>query len=124
MEERGRLKVNVHVRDHAGQNEESAGGGEQPSDGAAAVEEKDTHAEQQRYERDTEAVGAPETPVRAEDGDLVGDKVTANAGHDEADGEFAQATGRAANVIHRTVVHAGKDTRGLARNEELCYASA
>jgi hypothetical protein len=118
MKESGRLKIDMHVGDHASQDEQRPGGGEQPSDFAVAVEEQDTNAEQQRNKRDAKAVSAPEAPVRAHHGDLVGDQVSADAGHDEAEGEFAQAAGRAANVAHRTVVHAGKDSRGRVGRKE------
>jgi len=100
MEQRGGLEVDMHIGDYAGQDKQRAGGGEQPSDGAAPVEEQDGNAEQQRNQRDAKAISAPEAPVRAHDGDLVGDQIAANAGHDKAQRKFAQASGRAANIGH------------------------
>ena len=111
IEKRLRPEIDVHVGDYAGQDEQRSGGGEQPSDRAAPVEKQDGHAEQQRNERDAEAVGASETPVRAYDGHLVGDQVSADTGHHKAQNEFSQAAGRAANIAHRTVLHAVKDSR-------------
>ncbi|MGZ4888021.1 MAG: hypothetical protein ACXWBH_02500 [Candidatus Angelobacter sp.] len=59
VEEGGGLKVNMHVGDHASQDEQRARGGEHPSDLAAPVEEQDSDAEQQRNKRNAEAVGSP-----------------------------------------------------------------
>ena len=100
MEQRRGQEIDMHVGDYAGQDKQRAGGGEQPSDRAAAVEEQDGNAEQQRNQRDAKTISAPEAPVRANDSDLVGNKIAANAGHDKAQRKFAQASGRAANIGH------------------------
>src|SRR5947209_5810708 len=98
MKERGGLEVNMHVGDYAGQNEERAGNSEQPSDGAASIEEQNSYTEQQRNERNAEAIGAPETPVGAHDRHLVGNEISADAHHDKADEEFTQSARGAAYI--------------------------
>ena len=100
LEQSRGLKIDMHIGDHAGQDKERTRGGEQPSNGAAAVKEQNGNAEQQRDQRNAKTIGAPETPVRTHDGNLVGDEIAADAGHNKAHHKFAQAAGRAANIGH------------------------
>src|SRR5438552_12470280 len=78
IEEAGGPKVNLHVGNHARQDEERAGDGKQPADPASTVKEQNSHAKEQRDERDAETVCPPEAPVRPGDGDLVGKQVSSN----------------------------------------------
>ena len=116
VKERGRLEIDMHVGDDTGQDEEGSGYGEQPSDSAAAVEEQNPHAEEQRDERDAEAVAAPEAPVRTHYRNLIRNQVAADADHNEADEEFTQTAGGAAYVGKGTVVvHGRRITKSQAQ---------
>jgi hypothetical protein len=75
----------VHVCDHAGQDEKSAGDGEKPPGHASAIPKEQTHPEQQRHQRYSEGTGAIETSVRADHADLVGQKISSQASNDETD---------------------------------------
>ena len=90
IEKARRLKIDVHVGDHARQNEKRPRGGEQPPDDAAAVPEQNGDAEQQREQGDAEGVGAPEAPTRPDHAHLIGQKIAPNASHGEAHQEFAE----------------------------------
>ena len=126
MKECGRLEIDMHVSDYTGQDEEGSGDGEQPSDGAAAVEEQNPYTEEQRDERDAKTVGAPETPVGADYRDLIRNQVAADADHNEADEEFTQTAWSAAYIGKRpVVVHGRRITKYTAcRNRKISDLTA
>ena len=104
------LKVDVHVGDDARENEQRACNGKEPSDDALAIPEKNRYADQHGQQRDAETAAAPETPVRPNHGDLVGDEKASDAGHGEAKQKLAQPAGGSADIADLTVVHARKDS--------------
>lgn len=117
VEKAGRLKINMHVGNHPGQNEERTAYGKHPSDDAAAPPEQNANAKQHWDQRDTETVCAPQVPVGTYDAHLVGKQVSAYARHGAANQKFAQPTGGSAHVTQRTVIHVPEDIiRRLAGN--------
>ena len=112
----------MHIRNHAGQDEEQSAHGQQPAKGISRVPEQDSHAKQQRYERDPETVRAPERPIGADDADLVEKKISADARHHKPDSEFAQSAGRAAYVSKSTGCHAQEHSRVPQANETISYS--
>src|SRR5258708_18989045 len=105
VEKAGWLKIDVHVANHARQDEKQTAAGKQPPDNASALPEKNADAEQQRYERNTERACAPQVPVGTDHAHLIEQEVASGASHDEAEDEFGESTRRPAHVAHRTVFH-------------------
>lgn len=71
IEKAGRLKIDVHVGQHAGENEKCTGNGEQPANGAASIEEKQADPEDHGQECYAECIGSPEAPIGTRDRYLV-----------------------------------------------------
>jgi hypothetical protein len=60
---------------------------------------------QQGYERDTEGASAIETPIGADHGYPVGQKICAGARHDEAHHKVAESTWGSTHVAETTIFH-------------------
>jgi hypothetical protein len=105
IEKTGGAKIDTHVGKHAREDEESASDGKNPAGGAAAVPEEQADAEEQGDQSDAEGVGAEEAPKGTDNADLIGEEVSAEASHDDADQEMAEAAGGATDVAEGTVFH-------------------
>src|SRR5258707_607861 len=106
IEKGRRLEIDVHVGDHAGQNDERASQTQQSSDKASAVPKQNPDTDQHGQECDTESVCTVKAPVRADHTYLIRKEISADTGHGEADQEVAEAAGGPANVAQRMVRHA------------------
>jgi hypothetical protein len=105
VEQAGRLKIDVHVGDHAGDDEQRAGRREQPADHAPAIEEQQPDADQHRDQGNAEGTSAIEAPVRSAYRDLIRQQVSTETCHGEAEEEMSDAAGRAAHVAEIAVCH-------------------
>src|SRR5205823_4491948 len=92
------------------EDDDCAGEGEQPSDDRASVEEEKADADDERDEREPEAVVAPPAPVAGRDRDLIGQQPASGDGHAEAEEKHAETSGCAAGadsfVLHCAIVAA------------------
>lgn len=123
IEEAGGAKVDAHIGEDAGKDEEGSGEGKNPAGDAAGVPEKKANAEEQRQESDAEGVGAEKAPEGADHADLIGEEVSAEAGHDDAEKEMAEAAGSATDVAQGAVFHglriAERARRNCSANQRL-----
>jgi len=119
VEEAGALEIDVHVGDHAGEDEERAGNGEKPADEAATVPEEQAHPEEHGHQRDTKRVRSVKTPVGARYAHLVRKKVAAQTNHDESERESAKPARRAANISHSAIFHAPENTKPALLEPQL-----
>ena len=111
VEKACRLEVNVQVGNYAGENKERAAGSQYPPGDTPAVPEQQSDSNQHRYQRDAESVGAAEIPVRAGHGHLIGQKVSAHAGHYETDQELAETARCSSHVIQSALCHEFENNR-------------
>lgn len=88
----------VQIGKNSGEDEESAGDGQNPSNDAPAAPEEQPNAEEHGQKRDSEGVFAVEIPIGAHHGNLIDQQVSANANHDEAQQKMTEAAGRSACV--------------------------
>jgi hypothetical protein len=117
IEKARRLEINVHVRNHAGEDEERTAGREQPTKRASAAPEQHADAHQHGNERDAESIGAVEAPVGAAHDYLIGHQVSSDTGHGEAHEELADADSRPIQVARMIACHDSEDI-SLARTCE------
>ena len=99
VEQAGRLKINVHVGDYAGEDEERAADSENPSHRAPALPEQNCDSKQHGNQRDSKAVCPPHVPIRTDDAHLIGKQISANAGHGATNQKFAQTSGCPPDII-------------------------
>ena len=88
IKETGRLEIDVHVGNYAGQDKQRTAHGQYPAESASSIEEDDSEPEQHRDERNTERITAPEIPIRSHHVHLVGEEISSDASHGEADEEM------------------------------------
>src|SRR6267378_4054439 len=105
VEKTGGAKIDVHVGEHAREDEEGTGEGKKPAGRATAVPEEEAYAEKHGDQGDAESVRAKKTPEGADHADLIGEEISANANHDDAEQEMAEAAGGATDVAEGTVFH-------------------
>ena len=105
IEEAGGPKIDVHVGEHAREDEEGTGEGKNPAGRATTIPEKETYPEKHGDQRDSKGVSAEKTPEGTDNTDLIGEEVSANAGHDDAEQEMAEAAGSATDVSEGAVFH-------------------
>ena len=113
VEKTSGAKIDVHVGEHARENEERTCKSENPAGCAATVPEEQTHAEKHGDQGDAESVRAEKAPKGTDNADLIGQEVAPQATHDDADQEMAQAAGSATDIAEGTVFHWWQDSRGL-----------
>jgi hypothetical protein len=133
VEETGGPKIDTHVGEHSREDEEGSGDGKNPASGATAVPEQQADAEEQGDQSDSKGVGTEKAPKGADNADLVGEEVSAEAGHDDAEQEMAEAAGGATDVAEGAVFHGLSLTessqgffsgiQGLRRNEQSWSSS-
>src|SRR5207253_1220493 len=75
VEQSGGLKVDMHVSNHASQDEKRAACGKHPADCAFSIPEKDRDTEKHRNESDSEGVRAVEAPVWTNHAYLIREQV-------------------------------------------------
>jgi hypothetical protein len=97
-EKRGRLKINLHIHNHGGEDYHQTGEGQNPADDGFAVEKQYSDAENQRQQRKPETVVSPEIPKTARDDDAVHKHITARDRHRQSDQKFPDAARRSAYV--------------------------
>lgn len=105
IEEAGGAKEDVYVGEHAGEDEERAGYGQEPAGGAAPIPKKNAHAEKHGNKRKAKSVGAEKAPEGTDHADLIGEKISADTGHDKAEEEMSEPAWSSPHVAERTIVH-------------------
>jgi len=114
IEKAGLLKVDVHVGKHAREDENRTCCGKQPPNHALAIPKQDADSEQHRNKRNAKGVCAPEAPVGAHHGHLIGQEIDSDASHDEAHRKLPESAGSASDIAPRTVCHRLQDTKCAA----------
>src|ERR1035438_6872432 len=103
IEQAGRLKIDVQVGNHAGQNKKRSAAGQQPPDGIVSAKKQDADADQHGHQGDAESVAAVKVPVGTSYHHLIGQEVASYTRHGEAKQKAAQASRGAADVSERMV---------------------
>ena len=75
VEKTSGAKIDVHVGEHARENEERTCKSENPAGCAATVPEEQTHAEKHGDQGDAESVRAEKAPKGTDNADLIGQEV-------------------------------------------------
>ncbi len=105
VEKTGGAEINVHVGEHAREDEEGTGEGKNPAGGAATVPEQEAYAEKHGNQGDAKSVRAEKAPEGTDNADLIGEEVSAETSHDDAEEEMAETARGATDVAEGTVFH-------------------
>lgn len=98
FEKRRRLKVDVHVGQDTREDEQGSAYGQQPPNDALPIPEKNPDTEQHRQKRNAETAPTPETPIRTDYANAMGDEKSSDTRHGKADEKLAQSTGSASHI--------------------------
>ncbi|MGA2218784.1 MAG: hypothetical protein ABSG51_11900 [Terracidiphilus sp.] len=104
-------EIDMEIGDYAGKNEEGASYGEEPTSNASASPEENTDAKKHWQERNAECVFTIEVPVGTQDGNLIDQQVSANAGHRETQDKMTEAPRGSTSITERSVFHGRKYSR-------------
>ncbi len=105
VEKAGGAKVDAHVGEDTGEDEEGTSDGKKPARRAATVPEEKPYAEKHGDQSEPKGVRAEKTPKGTNHTDLIGQEVSPETGHDHAEHEMAEAAGCAPDVAERTICH-------------------
>lgn len=105
VEKTGGSKINVHVGDDPGEDEQRSSDRQQPAKPVLPVPKQNANPEQHRQKRDAETIPAPEAPVRSNDAHLVGDEKSPHASHRKSEKELPDSARSSAHIGERTVFH-------------------
>jgi hypothetical protein len=84
-------EIDMEIGDNTGKNEEGASDGKEPSGNTSASPEENADAKEHWQERNAECVFTIEVPVGTQDGNLIDQQVSANAGHRETQDKMTEA---------------------------------
>src|SRR5712692_1194277 len=119
VEKTSGAKIDAHIGEHAREDKEGTGDAKNPAGRAAAVPEEKAYTEKHGDQSDAESVGTEKAPERADNTDLIGEKVAAEASHDDAEQEMTEAAGGATDVAEGTVFHGLSIPEGWPRLSRL-----
>src|SRR5260370_35121417 len=111
VEKAGGAKVDAHVGEDTGEDEEGTSDGKKPARRAATVPEEKPYAEKHGDQSEPKGVRAEKTPKGTNHTDLIGQEVSPETAHDHPAHEKPPAAGGAPDVSERTISH------GLSRSD-------